>query len=133
MGVRPDGSPDANGNDFWWDEEGKGNCWGGNTSHSGLRPSSNVIIGLPACPGSDRERPGDPTKTASQATCATWDPYENPDPPGCDWFTQPPEPPDDSSGTNGAAPGGGRGTEPGSGGGGGSGSGSPLPTLPDLP
>jgi hypothetical protein len=106
MGVRPDGTPDANGNDFWWDEEGKGNCWGGNTSHSGLRPSSNVVIGLPACPGTDRERPGDPAKTASQATCSTWDPMENPDPPGCDWFTRPPEPPDDQNGTNGGVPGG---------------------------
>ena len=84
MGVRPDGKPDANGNDFWWDEQGKGNCWGGNTSHSGLQPSSNVIIGLPACPGSQNLRPGNQAKLASQATCATWDPMENPDPPGCD-------------------------------------------------
>ena len=126
MGVRPDGTPDANGNDFWWDEEGRGNCWGDNTSHSGLKPSSNVVVGLPACPGSDTERPGNQAKLASQASCATWDPYENPDPAGCDWFTRPPEPPDDSSGTNGAAPGGGRGSEPGSGGSGG-------PTLPSLP
>jgi hypothetical protein len=36
--------------------------------------------------------PGNPAKTASQATCATWDPNDNPDPPGCDWFTRPPEP-----------------------------------------
>jgi len=126
MGVRPDGKPDANGNDFWWDEQGKGNCWGGNTSHSGLQPSSNVIIGLPACPGSQNLRPGNQAKLASQATCATWDPMENPDPPGCDWFVRPPEPPNDSSGTNGSAPGGGRGAEPGSGG-------SGTPTVPSLP
>ena len=125
MGVRPDGSPDANGNDFWWDEQGKGNCWGDNTSHSDLKPSSNVVIGLPACPGTDMERPGNQAKLASQASCATWDPYENPDPPGCDWFTRPPEAPDDSSGSNGGVPGG-SGTEPGSGGG----TGGPLPTLP---
>jgi hypothetical protein len=48
--------------------------------------------------------PGNPAKTASQATCATWDPYENPDPPGCDWFDRPPEPPDDGSGSGGGAP-----------------------------
>jgi hypothetical protein len=126
MGVRPDGTPDANGNDFWWDEQGKGNCWGDNTSHSGLKPSSNVVVGLPACPGSDTERPGNQAKLASQASCATWDPYENPDPAGCDWFTRPPEAPNDKNGTNGGAPGGGSGTEPGSGGSGG-------PTLPSLP
>jgi hypothetical protein len=48
-----------------------------------------VLTGLPAGPGSSVFSPGVPTKTASQATCATWDPYENPDPPGCDWFTRP--------------------------------------------
>ncbi len=31
-------------------------------------------------------------KTASQAMCSTWDPFTNPDPPGCDWFTRPEEP-----------------------------------------
>src|SRR5215216_6025388 len=47
MGVRPDGSPDANGNDFWWDEEGKGNCWGGNTSHSASSPPATSCSGCP--------------------------------------------------------------------------------------
>jgi hypothetical protein len=92
MGVRPDGVRDPNGNDFWWDEEGSGNCWSGNVGPGGGAPSSNVLTGLPACPGSSVFSPGVPTKTASQATCATWDPYENPDPPGCDWFTRPEEP-----------------------------------------
>jgi hypothetical protein len=92
MGVRPDGTRDPNGNDFWWDEEGRGNCWSGNVGAAGGQPTSNVILGLPACPGSTVFSPGVPTKTASQATCATWDPYENPDPPGCDWFVRPPEP-----------------------------------------
>ena len=50
MGVRPDGTPDANGNDFWWDEQGKCNCWSDNTSHSGLEPSSNVCSGCPTAP-----------------------------------------------------------------------------------
>jgi hypothetical protein len=51
-----------------------------------------VLTGLPACPGSTVFSPGIPHKTASKATCATWNPYENPDPPGCDWFTRPEEP-----------------------------------------
>ena len=92
MGVRPDGVRDPNGNDFWWDEEGAGNCWSGNAGPAGAAPTSNVLTGLPTCPGSTVFSPGVPTKTASQATCATWDPYENPDPPGCDWFTRPEEP-----------------------------------------
>src|SRR5918999_1851207 len=92
MGVRPDGARDPNGNDFWWDEQGKGNCWSGNVGPAGGDTSSNVATGLPPCPGSSVFSPGDPSKTASQATCSTWDPYTNPDPPGCDWFTRPQEP-----------------------------------------
>jgi hypothetical protein len=93
------------------------------------------VLGLPACPGTDTERPGNQAKLASQASCATWDPYENPDPAGCDWFTRPPEPPDNSSGSNGGVPNGSS-TEPGSGGGSGGGTpgGPALPIpLPSLP
>jgi hypothetical protein len=92
LGVRPDGTRDPNGNDIWWDEEGRGNCWSGNVGAGNAAPTSNVIAGLPDCPGPGVFNPGIPTKTASQATCATWDPFENPDPPGCDWFTRPEEP-----------------------------------------
>jgi hypothetical protein len=119
MGVRPDGTPDPNGNDFWWDEEGRGNCWAGNRGPNGAEPTSNVLLGLPGCPGSQVFSPGNPAKTASQASCATWDPYENTDPPGCDWFTRPSEP--QPSGGSGGAQGG-------SGGGGGG-----LPVQPPVP
>jgi hypothetical protein len=92
LGVRPDGVRDPNGNDVWWDEEGRGNCFASNAGPGGARPTSNVATGLPACPGSPVFSPGLIAKTASQATCSLWDPYEQPDPPGCDWFTRPPEP-----------------------------------------
>ncbi|UGS34051.1 right-handed parallel beta-helix repeat-containing protein [Capillimicrobium parvum] len=94
MGVRPDGTRDPNGNDFWWDEEGRGNCWMGNAGPGGAAPSSNVLLGLPGCPGAQVLLPGNPAKTASQATCSQWDPQDDllDDPPGCDWFTTPKEP-----------------------------------------
>ena len=57
MGVRPDGTRDPNGNDFWWDEEGSGNCWSGNVGPAGGTPSSNVLTGLPDLPGLDRLQP----------------------------------------------------------------------------
>ena len=60
-----------------------------NVGIGGRPPTSNVLLGLPACPGSETMMPGNPPKSASQATCSTWDPYENPDPPGCDWFDAP--------------------------------------------
>jgi len=92
MGMRPDGTRDLNGNDFWWDDEGRGNCWTKNTGPGGAAPTSNST--LPDCPGSPVFLPGSPNKTASQAPCATWDPQDEDlqDPPGCDWFTRPPEP-----------------------------------------
>ena len=95
MGVNPgDGSRDPNGNDFWWDEEGRGNCWDGNKGPNGKAVTSNVPTGLPACPGSQVLLPGNLGKLSTQASCATWDPYDEElqDPPGCDWFTLPPEP-----------------------------------------
>ena len=90
MGVRPDGTRDPNGNDFWWDEEGAGNCWSGNTAAAGESIKSEPR-NLPDCPGGPFS-PGNPAKTATVASCATWDPMTNTDPPGCDWFTRPPEP-----------------------------------------
>jgi hypothetical protein len=103
MGVRPDGTRDPNGNDFWWDEQGRGNCWSGNKGPGGAEPTSNVPVvpatpltprlgGLPPCPGPSTYSQGNVEKTSSQATCATWNPTDNTDPPGCDWFTRPPEP-----------------------------------------
>src|SRR5215210_4960542 len=101
MGVRQDGTADPNGVDFWWDEEngyeafpdlpGVLNCWEDNTAARGTKITSDPAR-LPACDGTRAFRPGNPEKIASQATCATWDPETNTDPPGCDWFTLPPEP-----------------------------------------
>ena len=100
MGVRPDGTSDPNGLDFWWDEEngneepglpGPLNCWSGNVAFGKKKPTSDPPA-LPGCPGARTFQAGNPAKTASQATCATWDPQTNTDPPGCDWFRLPPEP-----------------------------------------
>jgi hypothetical protein len=91
MGVTPDGERDPNGVDFWWDEEGEGNCWSGNKAAPGSRIKSDPAV-LPSCPQGSPMSVGNVVKIASQATCATWDPIENTDPPGCDWFTRPREP-----------------------------------------
>jgi hypothetical protein len=103
MGVRPDGTADPNGVDFWWDEEEGvddetqlGNCWvqsgpTRNVGPGGAAPKSDPLL-LPECPGLDVPRPGNSAKHAFLVPCATWDPNTNTDPPGCDWFTLPPEP-----------------------------------------
>ena len=92
MGVRPDGRPSPNGKDFWWDEQGKGNCWEGNQAARGKQLKSEPAS-LPACPGSPVSLPPHP-RLATQAPCATWNPEDNTDPAGCDWFTTPPRPQD---------------------------------------
>ncbi len=112
MGVRPDGTRDLNGNDpskgdgyadFWWDDEGRRNCWKGNRGPGGRKPTTAPPTANPQppfrdgfpldCPVTDFPTPvGDESKTGSQTTCAAWDPQTNPDPIGCDWFRRPPEP-----------------------------------------
>jgi len=91
MSVRPDGTRDPNGVDFWWDEEGSGNCWQGNVGPGGAKPTSDPAT-LPACPGSPVYSPGIASKTVFLAPCATWDPQTNQFPPACDWVDTPPEP-----------------------------------------
>jgi hypothetical protein len=101
MSVRPDGTRDPNGQDptkgdgyadFWWDEEGNGNCWRGNVGPGGRPPTTNFFRLL--CPAPPHPAGFNPAKVSSQAPCAAWDPSSpvNDDPPGCDWFRTPPEP-----------------------------------------
>jgi hypothetical protein len=93
MGVTPKGVRSPNGTDFWWDEEGRENCWSGNRAGAGNAITSDPAL-LPDCPGSSVHTPTNPAKLAALAPCATWDPQdaELQDPPGCDWFTLPREP-----------------------------------------
>jgi hypothetical protein len=93
MGLAPDGTRDPNGKDFWWDEEGRRNCWRANRAGAGNAITSDPVS-LPDCPGSPAHQPIDPAKFAQLIPCSTWDPQDEAlqDPPGCDWFTRPPEP-----------------------------------------
>jgi hypothetical protein len=104
----------ANGVDFWWDEfaGNTGNCWHDNVGPDGTRASlnsdppigpaanTNVPGFLPeVCDPNAATYPagvgtGDPAKEAVLVSCALS--YEDGDTaadhPGCDWFTEPPEP-----------------------------------------
>lgn len=93
MGVTPRGARDPNGVDFFWDEEGMGNCWTKNTGPNGAAPTSDPPPPLlPDCPGSPVTLPPNARKSAMEVPCATWDPAKNQFPPGCTWFDTPPEP-----------------------------------------
>ncbi|MFY9578263.1 MAG: hypothetical protein WAQ33_02970, partial [Gaiellaceae bacterium] len=88
MGTRPDGKRDRNGVDFWWDEEGRSNCWSGNRGAGGGSVTSNPAS-LPSCPGSSEFHSANTSKFAEIVACFTWDPLTNPDPAGCSWTVRP--------------------------------------------
>ncbi len=90
FGTAPDGTADPNGTDVVWDEQGIGNCWQGNSGAGGI--SSDPAV-LPNCDsGGSTLLTGNGVKTGMEVPCATWHPRDNPDPPGCPWFTVPEEP-----------------------------------------
>jgi hypothetical protein len=88
MGVRPDGSRDRNGVDFWWDGEGTRNCWSGNSGSGGTLPTSVPAL-VPACPGSSVFSFPDRDRYAEIEQCAPAP--MNPFPP-CPWTTRPTDP-----------------------------------------
>ena len=101
MGVTPAGGRAPNGadGDFWWDEEGTGNCWQDNVGYQNAPitsmpgyPIAAVTVSLPGCPGGNIFSPGNPARQASQITCSQWNPTDMTDPPGCDWFDRPAKP-----------------------------------------
>jgi hypothetical protein len=91
MGVRPDGTRDPNGVDFWWDEQGVGNCWTGNVTAGGGAVKSDPNA-LPGCSNPSSNPANQPLKLGRQVPCTAWDPQSNPRPVGCDWFDVGPEP-----------------------------------------
>ena len=101
MGVRPDGTADPNGTDFWWDPYPgtTGNCWWDNKSAKGVKltysPSERGAF--PACDGGKKRSEsvgyGDPRQTGELLSCVAAFETRNFDPNGpCPWFKQPPEP-----------------------------------------
>jgi hypothetical protein len=91
FGIGPGGAHRPNGIDIFWDEQGIDNCWAQNVGFGGRVTSDPPS--LPQCPQGSIFQQSNPRKTAAEAPCATWDPADNPDPPGCTWFTTPARPP----------------------------------------
>jgi len=94
LGRHPKGLRQPNGVDFWWDEQGVGNCWEGNVPFTGA-VTSNVLLptGLPTCSGGGSLSPvGNAVKSATLVPCSEYNREDNPAPSGCDWFDDPAAP-----------------------------------------
>jgi hypothetical protein len=86
LGVSATDATRPNGTDFWWDEEGAGNCWQNNTSSTGAVTSDPAA--LPACAAPPAFTPPNQAKLQSLFPCLAWR-RDNVDPAGCDWTHQP--------------------------------------------
>jgi hypothetical protein len=113
MGMRPDGTADPNGTDFWWDPYPGtiGNCWWNNTPAEGAEITydggANYAGGeFPHCQNGNRPDEsmgtGSPTQTGELGSCVAAFETRSFDPNGpCPWFKTPPEPqPGESSSTD---------------------------------
>lgn len=89
LGADAAGARKPNGREFIWDSQGSGNCFQGNTMKSG---TGSEPASLPACPGSPTQQVVNLAVLAPMLSCSAWDPKNLTNPPGCDWFTSPPQP-----------------------------------------
>lgn len=104
MGRRPDGTPDPNGVDFWWDQfpnqqyhsppTTTGNCWFDNSGGDGTPGSVTSDPPGPALPANCDAAlgTGGPAQDAELINCFAAFDEDTPDISECDWFVTPPEP-----------------------------------------
>ena len=104
MSMNPDGQPDPNGLDFWWDDAAgnTNNCWPNNTGRAANRESVTADPAIGPTPGSST--PGflpedcatsvgtgsDPSKQFELLNCITE--YDEGTDTPCTWFETPSEP-----------------------------------------
>ena len=98
MGIRPNGTVAHNGMDFWWDDQGVGNCWENNTSSRGEPTNNFTVDPAPCADGGSVFLPGtSAVKDAGFLSCSQYD-RSDPvwhHPPGCNWFDSPSKPTED--------------------------------------
>ena len=97
MGITPSGDVRHNGSDFWWDDQGLGNCWEDNVSSRG-EPTDNFLVDPgPCADGGSKVLPGAPVKDAGFLSCSQYDRADPTwrHPPECNWFDSPSRPTDE--------------------------------------
>jgi hypothetical protein len=91
MGALFTGPGPRNGLDFWWDGQGTGNCWGGNTAAPGRSITQDPPV-LPDCEDPPFPGPAVSPKQALIASCAATDPRDPDTYDACEWYTAPSKP-----------------------------------------
>ena len=94
MGIKPGGAIAHNGMDHWWDDQGTGNCWQGN-SYSRGHQTDNFVIPPASCDeGGSIFRPGLAVKDAGFLSCSQYDRNDERwrHPAQCNWFDSPSKP-----------------------------------------
>ena len=94
MGFRAGRLDAHNGMDHWWDDQGNGNCWEGNTYSRGHQ-TDNFTLDPPSCAdGGSTFTPGLPVKDAGFLSCSQYDRSDETwrHPPACTWFDSPSKP-----------------------------------------
>jgi hypothetical protein len=97
MGVSPQGGPQPNGTDFWWDSfpGNTGNCWFSNTPAQGKSITSSPPAPLlPNCNNGQGSSTGTgyPPNEAELVQCLAAFSSSGYDPNACPWFRTPPRP-----------------------------------------
>ncbi|GGO73360.1 right-handed parallel beta-helix repeat-containing protein [Nonomuraea cavernae] len=86
FGVSPTGERRPNGLDVWWDGQGTGNCWQGDTGGSTPAVLPMCAAQAPALSGGSSRWVAEPVKVVKLYLCADYSASEARLPAGCDWF-----------------------------------------------
>ncbi|MGW4958113.1 right-handed parallel beta-helix repeat-containing protein [Nonomuraea sp. NPDC004186] len=86
FGVSPTGERRPNGLDVWWDGQGTGNCWQGDTGASSPAVLPVCAATAPALSGGANRLLAEPVKLIKLYLCADFSASQARLPAGCDWF-----------------------------------------------
>ncbi|GAA3554079.1 hypothetical protein GCM10022419_038070 [Nonomuraea rosea] len=86
FGVSPAGERRPNGRDVWWDGQGTGNCWQGDTGASSPAVLPVCADRAPELSGGAARVLAEPVKILKLYLCADFSASDARLPAGCDWF-----------------------------------------------
>ncbi|MEV0379660.1 right-handed parallel beta-helix repeat-containing protein [Nonomuraea sp. NPDC050643] len=86
FGVSPTGEQRPNGLNVWWDGQGTGNCWQGDTGTSSPAVLPVCAATAPALSGGTDRLLAEPVKLIKLYLCADFSAGQARLPAGCDWF-----------------------------------------------